>query len=72
MLLQIIPAIAVNIEVLDPIIIEINKDTLKTASKIVNNFKSSPIRPIIILLLDKNTSSAVIEEILKKLPIDLK
>lgn len=65
MLLQIIPAIAVNIEVLDPIIIEINKDTLKTASKIVNNFKSSPIRPIIILLLDKNTSSAVIEEILK-------
>ena len=29
MLLQIIPAIAVNIEVLDPIIIEINKDTLK-------------------------------------------
>ena len=30
MLLQIIPAIAVNIEVLDPIIIEINKDTLKT------------------------------------------
>lgn len=72
MLLQIIPAIAVNIGVLDPIIIEINKDTLKTASKIVNNFKSSPIRPIIILLLDKNTSSAVIEEILKKLPIDLK
>ena len=72
MLLQIIPAIAVNIEVLDPIIIEINKDTLKTASKIVNNFKSSPIRPIIILLLDKNTSSTVIEEILKKLPIDLK
>ena len=43
MLLQIIPAIAVNIEVLDPIIIEINKDTLKTASKIVitNRFKSS-------------------------------
>lgn len=71
-LLQIIPAIAVNIEILDPIIIEINKDTLKTANKIVNNFKSSPIRPIIILLLDKNTPSNEIKSILKQLPIELK
>lgn len=72
MLLQIIPAIAVNIDVLDPIIIEINQNTLKTASKIVSNFSSSTVRPIIILLLDKDTSNKVIEEILKKLPVDLR
>ena len=69
---QIIPAIAVNIEILDPIIIEINKNTIRTATKIVNNFKSSPVRPIIILLLDKNTTNEDIVHILKQFPIDLK
>ena len=72
LLSQIIPSIAVNIEIMDPIIIELNKETLKTVGKLVNNFYNSPVRPIIILLLDVNTNSTIISDTLKELPINLR
>lgn len=71
-LIQIIPSIAVGPEILDPIIIEINKGTLPTVHKVVENFASSPIRPIIILLLDSTSNMNLIPDILKKLPINLR
>ncbi len=55
-LIHIIPSIAVGPNILDPIIIEVNKETLTTIHKVVENYIYSPIRPIIILLLDKDSN----------------
>ncbi|MDE7168154.1 MAG: hypothetical protein K2O28_04820 [Clostridia bacterium] len=71
-LIQILPSVAVGPEILDPIIIEINEGTLSTVHKVVANYASSPIRPVIILLLDDKSDSDKIFDILKKLPINLK
>ena len=71
-LIHIIPSIAVGPNILDPIIIEVNKETLTTIHKVVENYIYSPIRPIIILLLDKDSNIESIPEILKKFPVNLR
>lgn len=72
MLVQIIPSAVVGPDILDPIIIEINQGTIPTIHKIVENYATSPIHPIIILLLDEETDEETVNSILQKLPVNLK
>ena len=71
-LIQIIPSMAVGPEVLDPIIIEVNQDTLPSIHKVVESYASSPLRPIIILLLDNKTNLNTVPTLLKKFPLNIR
>ena len=71
-LIQIIPRLVVGPKILDPIIIEVNENTIPYIHKVVENYISSPIRPIIVLLLSDNYDNQSIEAILKKFPVNLK
>ena len=71
-LTQIIPTVAVGPEILDPIIIEANDVTFSLVHKIVETYTSSPIRPIIIILLDQRIQEKELMSLLEKFPINVK
>lgn len=71
-LIQIIPRYVVGPKILDPIIIEVKDETIPYIHKVVENYITSPLRPIIILLLDEKWSRTELINVLKKFPINLK